>query len=129
MLKSKEPLNHSCERNGIMIYFLKRKYKSQLNYIPTKVYMEQIALSGIMPKSVSHFTLFSIQLFYIQIMFNLDFKTFPGFLTKIQVMASYYQDWIALYQGVVFICILLLKSLFYLSPRHIWEATHRKYLN
>ena len=92
-------------------------------------YMEQIALSGIMPKSVSHFTLFSIQLFYIQIMFNLDFKTFPGFLTKIRVMALYYQDWIALYQGVVFICILLLKSLFYLSPRHIWEATHRKYLN
>ena len=92
-------------------------------------YMEQIALSGNMPESVSHFTLFSIQLFYIQIMFNLDFKTFPGFLTKIRVMALYYQDWIALYQGVVFICILLLKSLFYLSPRHIWEATHRKYLN
>ena len=39
MLKSKVPLNHSCERNGIMIYFLKRKYKSQLNDIPTRVYL------------------------------------------------------------------------------------------
>ena len=87
--------------------FLKIKYE----YNVYNIYMEQIALSGIMPKSVSHFTLFSIQLFYIQIMFN------------------FYQDWIALYQGVVFICILLLRLLFYLSPRHIWEATHRKYLN
>ena len=39
MLKSKVPKNHSCERNGIMIYFLKRKYKSQLIDIPARVYI------------------------------------------------------------------------------------------
>ena len=39
MLKSKAPINHSCERNGIMIYFLKRKYKSQLNDIPARIYI------------------------------------------------------------------------------------------
>ena len=39
MLKSKVPINHSCERNGIMIYFLKRKYQGQLNDIPARVYI------------------------------------------------------------------------------------------
>ena len=39
MLKSKVPKNHSFERNGIMIYFLKRKYESQLNNTPAGVYI------------------------------------------------------------------------------------------
>ena len=74
------------------------KYKIIIYKKYIKKYMEQIALSGIMPKSVSHFTLFSIHLFYIQIMFNLDFKTFPGILTQIRVMALHCQDCIAFYQ-------------------------------
>ena len=38
ILKREVSINHSHERNGIRTYFLKRKYKSQLNDIPARVY-------------------------------------------------------------------------------------------